>query len=84
MSNHTWVNPRHVFLALSKNNRALLEELDEILLHFPAMLVPILVNFSRLDSSRGTSSNTSIGSTTILLSSMFIVYICLSIANIAK
>ena len=32
MSNHARVNPRHVFVALSKNIYALFEELDEVLL----------------------------------------------------
>ena len=32
MSNHIWVNPKHVFMTPSKNIHVLLKALDEILL----------------------------------------------------
>ena len=51
---------------------------------FFSILVPIFVSFSGLFLPKEMSSNTSVGSTTILLSSMVIVYMCSSIANMAK
>ena len=48
------------------------------------MLVPILVNLFGLDLFKGTFSNTLVDSANVLLSSMFIIYIYLSMANIAK